>query len=379
MRSTTGTSPTVLWNPKHSKLTRIFQFGQAGVAYIPFNPSTKGKLEPRGIPVTYCYVIAVIDPIDHKQVCVINRHTNRTYRIRPVDFHEYNPETDPCAMARNALTTTVRAAIAHPLHSYRINYTLGNSRRTICITNHIPISLKHDAISNTMRFTKQWEISHNKELDKLDSMGAIKWGPLPEKLSKLIPLIMTYRYKRDKNGNIVERKARCSIRGDLMRPNIHFDPAATTAHLTDKQTIRTVFAIIAQIGLQAEHFDITSAFKHEKYAHEQPIFVKKLARFDGTMKHNHATGQLIFNVYGTPPAGHLYLKGCIKFLKRIGFKQSPDDPCLFILIMKNDFSIICLNIDDFLVAAKTKSLIDSTFGKLQSKYTIKRLGFPLIT
>ena len=223
---------------------------------------------------------------------------------------------------------------------------------------------------------KKWAKAHDEELDKLNAMGAFKWGPLPPGHSKPIPMIMAYRYKRSPKGQITERKARCSIRGDLMKAHVHFEPNHTAAHLADKLTVRLIFAIIASMQLHAEHFVISSAFPYEKYEYEKDLYVKQYPRFDKTMKHPHPTGKVILNVYGTPSGGYYYLNGATKFLKANGFKQSHNDPCIFIKVIGNCFIIVCLNIDDFLVAAKKRELIDTLFKALAKKYKIERLGFP---
>ena len=52
-------------------------------------------------------------------------------------------------------------------------------------------------------------------------MGALTKIP---KHTRPISFTMGYRYKRKAQGNIVERKARCSAIGDEMIPRVHFYP-----------------------------------------------------------------------------------------------------------------------------------------------------------
>ena len=348
--TTTDYPPIELWH-KSSKLPKqLFMFGQPGVAYIPFNPASQAKLEPRGTPARYMH------PIGHKQVCIYNMHTRQFQRIRTEDFHIYSADRDPC----NALTSRSKYTRPPPKHIDQFT----PPPATVAQARKYP-----DA--------ELWAKAHDAELDKLDQMGAFTWQPLPPQHSAPIPMIMTYRYKRDNIGNINERKARCSVRGDLMKPHIHFEPNHTAAHLSDKMTIRVIFALIANRKLIAEHFDITMAFPHERYEHDQDIYVKQMQRFDKSFKHPHKTGKLELNVYGTPSGGYYYLKGCTKLLRKLGFKQSHDDPCLFVKFDgPNLFIIVCLNIDDFLVAANHWKLIHELFNALKQKYNIKRLGFP---
>lgn len=63
------------------------------------------------------------------------------------------------------------------------------------------------------------------ELDKLDQSKSIEWiSAPPPKGTKVIPLTCVFDYKRSTAGALLERKAKFALRGDLMRPNIHYSP-----------------------------------------------------------------------------------------------------------------------------------------------------------
>ena len=113
---------------------------------------------------------------------------------------------------------------------------------------------------------------------------------------------MPYRYKRDGSGRITERKVRSAVRGDLMRPHQHFNPDRNAAHLSHKAAVRLLFSLAASMGLKMDQFDIATVFLHEKYACENPVFICQHPSFNGTFLHNTNGGQLIKNVYGTPPS-----------------------------------------------------------------------------
>ena len=112
---------------------------------------------------------------------------------------------------------------------------------------------------------------------------------------------MGYRYKRDINGKVTKRKAHCAARGDTMIPNIHYDPERTTTYMTDKSSVRLLFAIAAAHNLLIEHIDIEAANLHEDFDHsgEKPFYVRQHPRFDGTYKHECKGGKLVKNLYGT--------------------------------------------------------------------------------
>ena len=69
----------------------------------------------------------------------------------------------------------------------------------------------------------------------------------------------------------------------------------------------------------------------------------------------------------------------MEWLDLIGFSQSQDDPCLFrFQHTANEYIIIALPIDDFLIAATSRHLLDWLATALAVKYpgNVKRLGFP---
>lgn len=200
----------------------------------------------------------------------------------------------------------------------------------------------------------QWGAAHDLELSKLDDAGAIQWlspTQIPAK-AKMIPLTMTYRCKRDPNRAVNEHKARCSVRGDLMKPHVHFNPAHKASHMADKSSVRLLLALNAAGNLKCEHLYITSAYIHEKYQHSKPVYVKQHPRFNGKLKHMGSGGLLVKNLYGTPSGGYYYVKGAQQYLRHRHYQQSEQDCCLsFQLHSATSFIFIAMSSDDFLVVA----------------------------
>lgn len=181
--------------------------------------------------------------------------------------------------------------------------------------------------------SKLWERSLNNELDKIDETGAIRWlnnaepGIIP-KTNKPIPLTLTFAYKRDRYGNVEERKSRASISDDLLIAHFHFNPAHTSAPMIDRVSVRMI------IGWTLEHFDITSAFLHERYKFHKPVYIKETASVDGTYKHVNTIVKLVLNLYGNPSATFYYLEGLFKFLRNRKSKINEAQACLVRLKVK---------------------------------------------
>lgn len=98
--------------------------------------------------------------------------------------------------------------------------------------------------------------------------------------------MMLYRYQRAETGKFIQLKARCSLRGDLMKPGTHFDPRQFTTYTADRTTQRLHLALHAQQNMPVEHFDIKSVYIHGKCNHNRPVYIKQMPRFNSTFAHD---------------------------------------------------------------------------------------------
>ena len=199
------------------------------------------KLHPRAYPARNMYAINV------DRIVVINLKNGQYKQIRTNDFTRHSHHHDPVSAHSRALKFHLPPP--DPQH----------------ITDQIPPPSPR---KQGLRYpdAQQWEKAYNAELEKLDNVNAIK-RIADKDLSpgaKLIPLAMGYKYKRTAEGDITERKARCSLRGDLMRPHQHYNPDHTAPPTADKTTIRVLLAVKAAYGLTAAHFDI-NRHSHMRY------------------------------------------------------------------------------------------------------------------
>ncbi len=90
-----------------------------------------------------------------------------------------------------------------------------------------------------------------------------------------------------------------------MEPHTHYDPTKLATYTAHHDSVRIIFVLAAAYNLDLRHFDFDSAFLHEKFEHQTPVFVKQPSRFDGSLKHPHKYGKLERNLYGTKQAGYI--------------------------------------------------------------------------
>lgn len=263
-----------LWHGRKPSIAQLFPFGQLGHIVIATARTKIGKLDATATPNRNMY------GIDENLIMVLNLRTGKYIQEQNTDFYSYNPQLDPALQTAGAF----KAFTAH------------RTPKEITTSTPAP-SFRGQA--KRYPDAAEWQIAHDAELKSLENLQAIKWLPSSKLPAKLIPLIMTYRYKRDHLGKITSRKARSSVQGDLMQPSIHYNAKHTPAHLSQKLTARLLLALAATKSLHLDHFDTTAAFPHETCKYEKPVYIKKHPRFDGSTAESEKGGQLIKNLYGT--------------------------------------------------------------------------------
>lgn len=170
-------------------------------------------------------------------------------------------------------------------------------------------------------------------------------------------LTLTCNYKREKDGTVEERKSRASIRGDQMQPDINFDPDATSAPMVDKMAARMILTHNVEHGWHLEHLDVKSAFLHEKYRYGKPVYLREMARTDGTYKHGNTIGILRLNIYGNPSRTYYYIEGLLDYLKKIRAQLNEAESCLIRVEMPSGMIIAAIAVDGNSTDAKSNGRI----------------------
>lgn len=111
--------------------------------------------------------------------------------------------------------------------------------------------------------------------------------------------MLSLNYKREKKGRIEERKAGGSVRGDMMKLHVHFDPKFKLAQMVDRDTARMVRAHMLEKGWVLAHIDIhrfSTSFTSTPNSH----ISENTQNADGSFKHFKSTGILEMNLKGNP-------------------------------------------------------------------------------
>lgn len=204
---------------KRPSLYGCRHFGQGG--YIPILPRPANKLAPNGKLVQY------LGRFEPNKVSVLDAN-GKILQVRKTDFKAYYPNSDP---------TLLTPACFPPDDEHGISTSKAlHAKRDIptCITETTPPPRTK---SEAMKYPDWplWKQAIDAELDKIDKRSTLEWLRARSKAtSKPLPLLLRLDYKRDEDGRITERKARFTLRGDLMVPHVHFNPDHTAAPMACK-------------------------------------------------------------------------------------------------------------------------------------------------
>jgi hypothetical protein len=170
------------------------------------------------------------------------------------------------------------------------------------------------------RFASEWKKAAEMELNRLEEMGT--WSEVRKPHHKrTIPLMWVFTYKFDEAGYLKRFKARVVARGDL-RPVTREDNYAAT--LTSK-TFRVVCALIASADLEAEQWDVVSAFLNSPIPDDQEIYV---GFPDGFMNQGCAL-RLHRALYGLRQSPKLWFNTLSRIFDGMGLTRADEEVCLF--------------------------------------------------
>ena len=148
-----------------------------------------------------------------------------------------------------------------------------------------------------------------------------------------------------------------------------FGSDETYSPVIDKSVLRMFLTEAMSRGMVVEQADCKNAYVNAKMEDEEYVKMPK-----GFFNENGKVRRLYAALYGHPKSGKLWYKLLIKFLTDMGFKRSQRDSCFF-FTLGGEYLLI-IYVDDILVGADNTGLMDDFFGKLESRFNVKRMGFP---
>lgn len=220
-------------------------------------------------------------------------------------------------------------------------------------------------------FAVQWEQALREELAALEANQT--WTVVQEDDVPLdatvIPTKFVLKIKRDGHGRPARFKARLVAKGFHQRPGIDFDSVYAPVVLRD--SLRMLIALAPTLGLHVHMMDVQTAFLNPVL--KQQVFVGLPVGFQ------HADGsvlKLLKTLYGLRQSPKCWNDDVNNTMLRLGFRRGRADPAMYLKGSADtkDLLVVCLWVDDFIIAAQRIHDLEALKKDLLATYRMTDLG-----
>ena len=149
----------------------------------------------------------------------------------------------------------------------------------------------------------------------------------------------------------------------------YLDTFAPVVKLT---TIRVLLALAAVHDLECEQMDVVTAFLNGDLQEDIYMQIPEGLR---SPENEGMVCKLLKSLYGLKQAPRQwYEKIHNYFVQELKFRNSPNDPCLYIRDSNSSFTIIALYVDDLLILGNSKTTIADLKLDLRKRFEMKDMG-----
>lgn len=211
---------------------------------------------------------------------------------------------------------------------------------------------------------------HDAMADEYNSLIKLHtWDLVDKPNKKVIPCKWVYKIKKDAYGNITKYKARLVVKGFNQVKGVDYDE--TFAPVIRHSSLRTLFALSAELGLRMKHLDVDTAFLNGDL--EEEVFMEQPLGFVEKGKENKVC-LLRKSLYGLKQAPRAWNKKLNETLLKIGFIGTPSEPCVYTKLFGHELVILSVFVDDIIVFFQSDLTFDTVKNDLSKHFSLKDLG-----
>ena len=176
----------------------------------------------------------------------------------------------------------------------------------------------------------------------------------------------TFRVKQEPSGTFLF-KARWVACGFSQKYGIDYDETfAPTARVT---SVRIIIQITIQFKLIVEQLDVNNAYLNSEI--DRPIY---MVQPEGFVTNPNLVCKLNKSLYGLKQSARLWNSTIDKFLKSENLTPSQNDPCVYYKITNKVMMYVLIWVDDIIVAANNRSVLNNFKEKLNNRFRVKSMG-----
>jgi hypothetical protein len=261
-----------------------------------------------------------------------------------------------------------RVSEIHALIAQRIYELEGEVEESAFIaaggTVDITIPKGYDEAINDPDHGAEWQSAIEEEIQSLVANGTWKEEKAP-KGSNLVSTKWVFTIKTNADRSLERYKARLVARGfSQVYGEDYTDTFAPTVR-TD--TLRIFFAMVAANDLECRTYDIKNAFTESSL--KERIFLSAPKGVPVTPGY---VLRVLRSLYGLKQSARDWNMLCKSELKKLGFRQSLADPCLFTHAERQ--IVLLVYVDDIAAAAKSNDDLFWFFDNFRRRFNTKDLG-----
>ncbi|GJV27558.1 retrotransposon protein, putative, ty1-copia subclass [Tanacetum coccineum] len=139
----------------------------------------------------------------------------------------------------------------------------------------------------------------------------------------------------------------------------------------DIRAIRILIAIAAYYDYEIWQMDVKTAFLNGHLSEE--VYMEQPGGFVNPKYPNHVC-KLKRSIYGLRQASRQWNKRFDDEIKKFGFTQNPDEPCVYLKASGSYISILILYVDDILLMGNNIPMLQDVKSNLGRSFAMKDLG-----
>ncbi|KAF0703375.1 hypothetical protein AaE_015405 [Aphanomyces astaci] len=218
---------------------------------------------------------------------------------------------------------------------------------------------------------REWKQAEQVAIDAMTANGTWEIQQVPTS-QRSLRCHWVYAKKIDSEGNVTRYKARLVANGSTQEQGVdYFQSYSPVVKLV---TLRTVISFATANEYRMEQADAVDAYLQS--------FLPENERIIMDQPPGHQLGpmgsklRMIRPLWGLKQSGLHWNVYCDAGLKKIGFVPSLHDPCLYTRTSNGKITLLCVYVDDFLIAAPTKEAVVAVLDAMEGdgKIRLKRQG-----
>ncbi|GJR80951.1 retrotransposon protein, putative, ty1-copia subclass [Tanacetum coccineum] len=216
--------------------------------------------------------------------------------------------------------------------------------------------------------SNKWLDAMNAEMQSMKDNQVWRLVDLPPN-GKTVGSKWLFKKKTDMDGNVHTYKARLVAKGFTQTYGVDYEE--TFSPVADIRAIRILIAIAAFYDYEIWQMDVKTAFLNG-YLDEDIYMVQPEGFIDP--KHPRKVCKLQRSIYGLKQASRSWNKRFDEEIKRFGFTQNLDEPCVYQKASGSNVTFLILYVDDIIIMGNHIPSLQSVKAYLGKCFAMKDLG-----